>query len=142
MDLETVSASEFGQNLRGVGINLLTTDVRKLAAFIVGVFDATAHRISDDFAIVMFNGTTMQIHHDATYRAHPLLGLLPDNPPRGTGTQFFMFGVDPDIALARAEEFGGTVFEPARDKPHGLYEGTILSPEGYAFSPAVPTKDA
>ena len=55
MDLETVSASDFGQSLRGVGINLLTTDVRKLAAFIVGVFDATAHRISDNFAIVVFN---------------------------------------------------------------------------------------
>ena len=53
-----------------------------------------------------------------------------------------MFGVDPDIALVRAEEFRGTVLEPAQNKPHGLYEGTILSPEGYAFSPAVPTKDA
>ncbi|MCO4823922.1 MAG: glyoxalase [Amylibacter sp.] len=142
MDLETVSASDFGQSLRGVGVNLLTTDMGKLAAFLVGVFDAVAHRISDDFAIVVFKGTILQIHHDATYRAHPLLGLLPDNPPRGAGTQFFMFGVDPNIALARAKEFGGTVLEPAQNKPHGLYEGTILSPEGYAFSPAVPTKDA
>ncbi len=25
----------------------------------------------------------------------------------------------------------------AADKPHGLREATILSPEGYAFSPAV-----
>ena len=51
MDYETVSADEFGQSLTVVGINLLTSDVRKLAAFLVGVFEATAHRLSDDFAI-------------------------------------------------------------------------------------------
>jgi hypothetical protein len=30
------------------------------------------------------------------------------------------------------------VIEPPADKPHGLRECTVLSPEGYAFSPAVP----
>lgn len=138
MDLETVSADEFGKSLRGVGINLVTTDVRGLAAFLVGVFGAEAHRVSEDFAIVSFNGTLMQLHYDGTYGAHPLLGLLPENPPRGAGAQFFMFGADPDVATAQAEAFGGSVLETPSNKPHGLYEGTVLSAEGYAFSAAIP----
>ena len=142
MDLETVSASEFGQSLTGVGLNLLTQNVRGLADFLVGVFDASAHRVSDDFAIVVMGGAMVQIHHDATYRNHPIQGLLPDNPPRGVGAQFYIFGVDPDVATTKAEAFGGTVLESAANKPHGLYECTILSPEGYAFSPAVATKEA
>ncbi len=141
MDFETVSSSDFGQSLTGIGINLLTQNVRGLVDFLVGVFDASAYRISDDFAIVVMKGTIVQIHHDATYRNHPVQGLLPDNPPRGAGTQFFVFGVDPDVALPKAESFGGSIFEPAQDKPHGLYEGTVLSPEGYAFSPAIPSRD-
>jgi predicted enzyme related to lactoylglutathione lyase len=51
--------------------------------------------------------------------------------------QVYLFGVDPDAAAARAEAAGGLVIEEPADKPHGLREATILSPEGYAFSPAV-----
>ena len=141
MDYETVSAGDFGKSLSGVGVNLLSPDVIKLADFLVGVFGMTAHRVSADFAIVRFNGAILQLHHDATYRNHPLQGLLPDNPPRGTGTQFHVFGADPDEAHAKAADFGGAVFEEPAEKPHGLYEGTVLSPEGYAFSAAVPLKD-
>lgn len=142
MDLETVSARDFGQSLKGFGINLLTRDVRKMATFLEGVFGASVHRLSDDFGIVVMGGSMIQLHHDATFRNHPLQGLLPDNPPRGAGAQFYVFGVEPDVAMRRAEAFGGTVLEPAADKPHGLFECTILSPEGYAFSPAVASKGA
>jgi hypothetical protein len=38
---------------------------------------------------------------------------------------------------ARAEAAGYLVIEPPADKPHGLRECSVLSPEGYAFSPAV-----
>ena len=137
MDLETVSAEDFGRSLREVGINLLTQDVQKLANFLVGVFGACAHRVSEDFAIIVFNETMIQIHSDATFGSHPLLGLVPDNPPRGAGAQFYLFGADPDEAVSKAEDFGGTVIEPPKSKPHGLYEGTVLSPEGYAFTAAV-----
>ena len=137
MDLETVSAEDFGRALRGVGVNLLTTDVRGLAAFLQGVFGASVHRLSDDFAIVTHGETMMQLHSDGTYGSHPLLGVLPENPPRGGGVQLFLFGADPDRAVAQAEAFGGSVLEPPRVKPHGLYEATVLSAEGYAFSPAI-----
>lgn len=137
-DLETVSAAGFAQGLRGFGVNLLTRDAGALADFLVEVFGLTAHRVSADFAIVAHDGAFLQLHGDAAYGAHPLLGLLPEAGARGAGLQLYLFGIDPDAAAARAVAAGGTVIEPPRDKPHGLRECTILAPEGQAFSPAVP----
>lgn len=138
MDLETVSAEAFGRSLTGVGVNLLSPDVAALAEFLTGVFGLTAHRVSTDFAIIRHGEVLLQIHADPTYGAHPLLSLAPEIPPRGGGVQLYLFGIDPDTAITRAAALGHVVLEPAADKPHGLREATILSPEGYAFSPAVP----
>jgi len=138
MDLETVSAEDFGRSLAGIGVNLLSPDVVALVAFLTRVFDLTAHRVSADFAIIRHGDMMMQIHADATYGAHPLLSLVPETPPRGGGLQLYLFGIDPNAAIARAKALGHIVLEPAADKPHGLREATILSPEGYAFSPAMP----
>ncbi|MCU4652390.1 glyoxalase [Roseibacterium sp. SDUM158016] len=138
MEYDTVSADEFGRSLRGLGVNLLTANVRGLAAFFSDVFGLTIHRLSDDFAIVLHGPSVFQIHSDRTYGAHPLLGIVPEMPPRGAGAQLYLFGIDPDEAAKRAEAAAHMVLEPVADKPHGLRECTILSPEGYAFSPAVP----
>ncbi len=140
MDLETVSAEDFGRSLTGIGVNLLTPDVAALVAFLTDVFGLTAHRTSSDFAIVTHGDMMMQLHADGTYHSHPLLGLTPETPPRGGGLQLYLFGIDPDAAIARAEAHGAMVLEPAGDKPHGLREATILSPDGYAFSPAIPKR--
>lgn len=137
MDLETISADEFGRALTGVGVNLLTRDVRALAAFLTDTFGLTAHRLSDDFAIISHGDAFIQLHADSTYHSHPLPQLIPENPPRGGGAQLYLFDIDPDAAVTRAETLGHTVIEPPADKPHGLREATILSPEGYAFSPAI-----
>jgi predicted enzyme related to lactoylglutathione lyase len=137
MDYETVSPEVFGRSLTGLGVNLLTPDVPRLAAFLREIFGLEVHRMSDDFAIVLHGAATFQLHSDATYGRHPILGLVPETPPRGAGAQLYLFGIDPDEAAARAEAAGHVVPEPAADKPHGLRECTILSPEGYAFSPAV-----
>lgn len=139
MDLETVDAATFGRSLTGLGVNLLTRDVRGLAGFLSGVFGLSAHRLSEDFALIRHGEVLIQLHSDGTFGAHPLLGLLPESPPRGAGVQLYLFGLDPDACCARAEGFGGTVIEEPRDKPHGLREAVILSPEGYAFSPARPS---
>ncbi len=138
MDLETVSADTLGRSLTGIGINLLTRDVRGLAGFLAEVFGLSVHRLSDDFAIMRHGGMLLQLHSDAAFARHPLPALIPENPPRGGGVQMYLFGIDPDTAIARAQAAGHVVREPATDKPHGLREGTILSPEGYAFSPAIP----
>ena len=137
MDLETVPAEVFGRSLSGIGVNLLSPDVRALAAMMVEVFGLSVHRLSDDFAILRHGDMIMQIHADGTYGAHPLLGVVPESPPRGGGLQVYLFDIDPDSAVARAEAAGYIVLEPVADKPHGLREATILSPEGYAFSPAI-----
>ncbi len=137
MDYDTVSADAFGKSLRGLGANFLSPDVRRLAGFLESVFGLSVRQLSDDFGIVLHDGAVFQLHSDATYGRHPLSGVLPDNPPRGAGVQCFLFGIDPDAAVAKAEAAGGVVLEAPTDKPHGLREATILSPEGYAFSPAV-----
>ncbi|MEX3017405.1 VOC family protein [Gymnodinialimonas hymeniacidonis] len=138
MDLETISAEDFGRTLTGVGLNLLTRDVRALAAFLTVTFGLTAHRLSDDFAIIRHGDALIQLHADGTYHSNPLPQLIPENPPRGGGAQLYLFGIDPDMAVQRAEKLGHHVIEPPANKPHGLREATILSPEGYAFSPAIP----
>lgn len=138
MDLETVPADILGRSLSGIGLNLLSRDVRGLAGFLVEVFGLSVHRLSADFAILRHGDMLLQLHSDAAFGRHPLVGLIPENPPRGAGVQMYLFGIDPDAAIARAEAAGHVVWEPATDKPHGLREGTILSPEGYAFSAALP----
>ena len=140
MDLDNVSADEFGRSLSGIGLNLLSADVPRLAGMLEEVFGLAVHQLSSDFAIVRHDNMLMQLHADGTYGAHPLLGLVPESPPRGAGVQIYLLGIDPDAAIARAEKSGFDVLEPASDKPHGLREGTILSPEGYAFSPAIPKR--
>lgn len=137
MDFDTISAEDFGRSLTGLGVNLLSPDVRALAGFLHDVFDLRVQRLSEDFAIIQHGPALFQLHADATFGAHPLLGLVPETPPRGAGAQFYLFGLDPDAAAARAQAAGHVVIEPPADKPHGLREATILSPEGYAFSPAV-----
>ncbi|MBF9029419.1 glyoxalase [Rhodobacterales bacterium HKCCE3408] len=136
MDYDSVPAPDFGRSLSGFGINLLSSDVRALAGFLADILGLTVRRLSDDFAIALNGNAVMQIHSDAAYGQHPILGIVPENPPRGGGAQIYVFGVDPDAAVARAEAAGHPVIEPCRDKPHGLREATILSPDGYAFSPA------
>lgn len=138
MDLETVSADDFGRSLTGLGVNLLCRDVAATAAFLRDCFGMSIHRASADFALARYGATLIQLHSDATFSTHPLYGLLPESAPRGAGVQFYLFGVDPDSACERAEQAGGMVVEPPRDKPHGLREATILGPDGHAFSPAVP----
>ena len=138
MDLETVPAEDFGRSLTGIGVNLLTPNVRTLAGFLKDVFGLPAYQLTDDFAIIRHGQMLMQLHSDGTYHSPPPLGLVPETPPRGAGMQLYLLGIDPDSAIARAEAAGHMVLEQPADKPHGLREGTILSPEGYAFSPAIP----
>ena len=136
MDLETVDPAAFGRSLTGVGVNLLTRDVRALARFAAEVFGMGVHRLSDDFCLLSHEGALIQVHHDRTFGAHPLLGLVPEGL-RGGAVQIYLFGIDPDAAEARARAAGHEVVEPAAQKPHGLREATILAPEGHAFTAAL-----
>jgi predicted enzyme related to lactoylglutathione lyase len=138
MDYETVGAADFGRELRGLGLNVLTRDVKGLASFLKDVFDMAAHRVTEDFAIMTYGGQVFQIHGDHTYHSHPLPSLIPESGPRGGGLEIRLYDTDPDEAAARAELAGGTVLQGPVNKPHGTRECAILCPNGYAWMPSRP----
>lgn len=138
MDFETISAADFGRSLEGLGLNLLTRDVRGLAGFLADVFKMKAHRLSDDFAIITYGKTVFQLHGDHTYHSHPLPSLLPEIGPRGGGIEIRLYQTDPDLAAKRAENHAhqSTLLQAPTDKPHGLRECVILCENGYAWTPS------
>ncbi|MEP4194528.1 MAG: glyoxalase [Aliishimia sp.] len=138
MDYETVSAGDFGASLRGIGLNILVRDVLAQCSFLEAVFDIKAHRTSADFAIVTYRDQVFQLHSDGTYGANPLLGLLPETPPRGAGLEIRLYDTDPDDAVSKASDFGAMILQPPTDKPHGLREAYILCDNGYAWVPSRP----
>ena len=137
MDYETVPARDFGHALRAISINLICRDLRREVEFLTRVFGMTAHRLSDDFAILLHAGQPFQLHSDAAFRNHPLASLLPEGGVRGAGIELRLHEADPDEAATLAEDAGGIVLQLPLDKPgHGLREAVILSPSGYAFVPS------
>ena len=138
MDYETVSAEDVGKSLRGVGLNVLVRDVRRTAGFLQEAFAVGVHRLSEDFAIITYAGGVFQLLSDGTYHANPLLGLLPENPPRGAGIEIRLYETDPGDAATRAEAAGAMILQPPTDKPHGLREAYILCDDGYAWVPSRP----
>ena len=138
MDFETVSAEDFGAALTGIGLNILVRDVPAQVAFLEDIFQMEGHRVSADFAIMTYHGQIMQLHGDHTYSQNPLLGLLPETPPRGAGAEFRLYHTDPDAAVERAKARGAHVLQEASDKPHGLRESYILCDNGYAWVASLP----
>ena len=138
MDFDTVSADAFGASLRGLGINILVSDVPRCVDFLTDVFAMNAHQASADFAIMVYQSQVFQLHSDATYAAHPLQALVPENPPRGLGIELRLYDSDPDTAAARAEAMGAMVLQAPSNKPHGLRECAILGPDGYLWVPSRP----
>ncbi|MEX0370843.1 MAG: VOC family protein [Tateyamaria sp.] len=138
MDYDTVDADSFGRSLRGIGLNILVRDVANQVQFLETVFGMSAFQPTSDFAIMTYGSQVFQVHSDGTYHSHPLLGLLPENPPRGAGLEIHLYDTDPDDAVARAEAFGATVLAEALDKPHGLREAYILDENGYCWVPSRP----
>jgi len=133
MDYETVGAEVFGASLRGIGVNILVRDVKAEVAFLETVFGITSHQITDDFAIVRYGDQVFQVHSDGTYHSNPLLGLVPEQPPRGGGIELRLYDSDPDDAAKRAQRAGFMVLQDPTDKPHGLREAYILCENGYAW---------
>ena len=138
MDYETISADAFGASLRGLGLNLLVRDIAREVSFLTDVLELKAHRVSADFAIVTYGDQVFQLHADQTYGSNPLLGLLPELPPRGAGIELRLYDTDPDASCARAKVAGAEILAAPADKPHGLREAYILSPDGYVWVPSRP----
>ena len=99
-------------------------------------FALKCHQVSDDFAIVSHGNHVFQLHADHTYHSHPMINLMPDNPPRGLGIEIRLCDCDPDTAVKNAEEHQYHVLEPALKKPHGLREAFIQCHDGYVWCPS------
>lgn len=138
MEYETVSAEDLGRSLRGIGLNLLVRNVPVTCGFLRDVFDMASHQVTADFAIVTYGDQVFQLHSDGTYHSNPLLGLVPEQPPRGGGIEIRLYDTDPDEAVRRAESHGAMVLQTPGDKPHGLREAYILCADGYAWVPSRP----
>ena len=138
MEYETVKADAFGRSLKGIGLNLLVRDVPAQCALLEAVFGMRSHQATADFAILSYGDQVFQLHSDGTYHSNPLLGLLPETPPRGAGVEIRLYDSDPDLCAARAEPAGATILQPPTDKPHGLREAYILCENGYAWVPSRP----
>ncbi|MEP1536170.1 MAG: VOC family protein [Paracoccaceae bacterium] len=138
MDYENTDADSFGRSLKGIGLNLLVRDILTSCAFLKTVFNMESHQATADFAIVTYGNQVFQLHSDGTYHSNPLLGLLPENPPRGAGIEIRLYDTDPDKAVHAADKAGGTVLQAPTDKPHGLREAYILDLDGYAWVPSRP----
>ena len=138
MDYETAPAPAFGHSLHGMGLNLLCRDVRREAGFLQAVFGMAAHRLSRDFAIMVYAGQPFQLHSDGTFAGHPLLSVVPEAGPRGAGAEIRLYDTDPDLAAAAASrQEAALILQPPTDKPgHALREAVILCPEGYAWVPS------
>ena len=137
MDYDTAPAAAFGHSLTGLTVNLLCRDVGQEAAFLQAVFGMEVHRLSRDFAILVYAGRPFQAHSDASFAGHPLHALLPEAGPRGTGAELRLHESDPDTACLQAAAFPeAMVLAAPRDKPaQGLREAVILSPAGYPWVP-------
>lgn len=134
-------ADAFGRSLGpGLGVNLLVTDIEASVRFQHAVLGAKVVYWDSDFAIMEALGSVWQLHHDRTYRNHPLGGIAQAAEGRGAGAELRLYGRDPDDAEAVAEAHGALVLATAADKPHGLREAYIVDDDGYVWVPCLPKR--
>lgn len=142
MDLDTVTADDFGASLRGIGLNLLVRDVLAKVEFLDTVFGMGAHQATADFAILTYGGQLLQLHSDGTYANNPLGAVVAAVDARGPGVEIRLYDSDPEDAVAKASELGMEILQPPTDKPHGLREAYIICPDGYVWVPSRPLAPA
>ena len=133
-----MKADDFGRSLPlGIGINLLIPDIAPMEAFCRDVLGATIVYADEDFAAVTLLGSVFMLHADHSYSDNPMRGVIDGMDQRGTGIEIRVYGLDPDMAEAKAREHGHHVLAGALDKPHGLRECHIVGPSGYVFVPSL-----
>ncbi len=131
-----VSAEAYGRSLRGIGFNLLVSDVKRAVEFATEVLGATSFYDDEDFAAMKLHGGDFMFHADHAYGDNPMSGIVAGLEARGAGVELRVYGCDPDTAEAQARAGGWTVLAGAIDKPHGLRECIILDDDGYAWVPS------
>lgn len=133
-----MKAEDFGRSLpRGIGVNLLVTDMAAMVAFCREVLGATVVYDDEDFAAVTLLGSVFMLHADHSYSDNPMTGVIAGIEQRGTGIEIRIYGLDPDEAEARARQQGHDILAGSLDKPHGLRECHIVGPSFYVFVPSI-----
>ena len=67
-------ADDFGRSLpRGIGINLLVTDVAPTEEFLRAVLGAKTIDADEDFAAIELLGSVLMLHADHSYLDHEIL---------------------------------------------------------------------
>ena len=133
-----MKAEDFGRSLPvGIGINLLVPEIAAMEAFCRDVLGATIVYADEDFAALTLLGSVFMLHADHSYSDNPMAGVIDGVEQRGTGIEIRVYGLDPDLAEARAREHGHLVLAGSIDKPHGLRECHIVGPSSYVFVPSL-----
>jgi hypothetical protein len=131
-----MAADDFGRSLpRGLGVNLLVTDMAAMEAFCRDVLGAGIVYCDEDFAAVELLGSVFMLHADHAYLDNPMTGVTEGVEARGAGIELRLYGADPDAVEARARRHGQIVLAATADKPHGLRECIVVGPDGYVFVP-------
>ncbi|MER9168034.1 hypothetical protein NKI12_11760 [Mesorhizobium australicum] len=134
-----MKAEDFGRSLpRGIGVNLLVSDMAAMVAFCGDVLGARIVYADEDFAAIELLGSVFMLHADHSYLDNPMTGSIAGAETRGAGIELRLHGAAPDAIEAAALEHGHIVLAGAVDKPHGLRECYIVGPDGYVFVPSAP----
>ena len=133
-------ADDYGRGMRQFSVNLLVRDMRTSLAFYERVLGAAVRYADGDFAVLKLLDFEFLLHSDHTYDRHPLYERLKTPGVRGTGAEFRVFGIDPDLLEKRAREAGATIIQTTRDFPHGWRDVMLADPDGYIWAVGVPTR--
>ena len=136
MNYNKINAKELSQSLKGLGINLLVSNVKNTSIFLKTIFNIELFQQTDDFAIAKYENQIFQLHADKTYHNNPLPNLLPENGARGAGVEIRLYNSNPDVAEKLARKYSYKILQPCTNKPHGLRECYILDNDGYCWIPS------
>jgi len=131
-----MSGADYGRTLRGLGFNLIVSDVTSAIHFATEVLGATVFFRTDVFAAMKLHGADFMFHVPSSYRGNELHATLVSDAPRGVGVELRCYHTDPDVAEAKARALGYTVLAGSLDKPHGLRECMLLDNDGYVWIPS------
>ncbi|MBZ9700343.1 MULTISPECIES: hypothetical protein [unclassified Mesorhizobium] len=134
-----MKAGDFGRSLaRGIGVNLLVSDMAAMEAFCRDVLGADIIYADEDFAAIELLGSVFMLHADHSYLDNAMTGTIAGAETRGAGIELRLYGANPDAVEAAARDHGHIVLAGAIDKPHGLRESYVVGPDGYIFVPSAP----
>ncbi|MCA0011623.1 hypothetical protein LB561_05815 [Mesorhizobium sp. B292B1B] len=134
-----MKAGDFGRSpARGIGVNLLVSDMAAMEAFCRDVLGADIIYADEDFAAIELLGSVFMLHADHSYLDNAMIGTITGAETRGAGIELRLYGADPDAVEAAARDHGHIVLAGAIDKPHGLRESYVVGPDGYIFVPSAP----